>query len=294
MNIFAPYCAAPITTTKIPKLKLPNNSCDTHIHVFGPEKHYPYQDERSYTPRDCGPEKIFRLHDKLNVKRAVIVQASVHGTDNRAILDMVKLSPKKLRAVASVNQNITDKEIEDLHLQGVRGIRVNLVDKGGMPFDSMNEIIKISQRISDLGWHIEFLVHVEDKSINLIKLLDNLHVPSVVGHFGYTKTLKGLEDDGYKNFLSFIKDGKCWIKLTGPYRISQEKNLPYSDVFPFASKLVENAPDRLLWGSDWPHVMQKNKMPNDADLLDLLDDWIPDKLIQKKVLVDNPAYLYGF
>lgn len=294
MDIHAPYCAPPIANTKIPNLKIPKNSCDTHIHVFGPEKYYPYQSERSYTPHDCGPKKIFELHNKLGIERAVIIQASVHGTDNRAIVDMVKLSPKKLRAVASVRQDITDKEIEDLHLHGVRGIRVNLVDKGGMPFNSINEIQKISERIAVFGWHIEFLVHVEEKDIDIIKLMDNLYVPSVVGHFGYTKTLKGIENDGYKNFLSFIKDGKCWIKLTGPYRISQEKRLPYSDVIPFVSKLVEIAPNRLLWGSDWPHVMQKNEMPNDGDILDILDHWVPDKLVQKNILVDNPEHLYDF
>ena len=146
----APYCAPPLASTHKPQLAVPAGACDTHVHVFGPADKYPYQDERSYTPPDCPPSELFKLHRTLGVSRAVLIQASVHGIDNRSVLDAVKLSPDTLRAVAAVGPDISDKELKALHAGGVRGLRFNLVDKGGMPFKSLNDLYLFSNRLVDL------------------------------------------------------------------------------------------------------------------------------------------------
>ena len=289
----APYCAPPLASTHKPLLDVPAGACDTHVHVFGPADKYPYQDERSYTPPDCPPSELFKLHRTLGISRAVVVQASVHGIDNRSVLDAVKLSPDTLRAVAAVGPDVSDKELKALHEGGVRGLRFNLVDKGGMPFKSLNDLYLFSKRLVDLGWHIELLVHV-DEIPDFPDLVKRMAVPVVVGHFGYMKTSKGIDERNYQKFLSVLGDGNCWVKMTGPYRISHQETPPYKDVLPFASKLLDVAPERLLWGSDWPHVMQIKPMPNDADLLDLFAQWVPQEALQKQILVDNPAKLYGF
>lgn len=289
----APLCAGPDPVPHTPKIAVPAGACDTHLHVFGPADRYPYQHERAYTPPDCPPEAMFALHKALGISRAVLVQASVHGSDNRAVLDAVKRAPERLRAVASVGQSVTDAELRRLHDGGVRGLRVNLVDRGGMPFDSRAEIAKISERVRDMGWHIEFLVHVEE-DLDLPDLVRALAVPAVFGHLGYTKAAKGVDDPGYRRFLALFAEGRCWVKLTGPYRISAQDRPPYDDIDAFARALVATAPERLIWGSDWPHVMQTKKMPNDGDLLDLLARWVPDEAMRRRVLVDNPAALYGF
>jgi 2-pyrone-4,6-dicarboxylate lactonase len=289
----APLCAAADPAPRAPRFEVPPGACDAHLHVFGPESRYPYQFERAYTPPDAPPPAMAHLHAALGIERAVLVQASVHGTDNRSILDAVALDPARRRAVVSVSGRETDAELSRLNGLGVRGIRVNLVDRGGMPFASLAELERMAERIAPLGWHVEFLVHVEEGSA-FPDLVRRLATPAVVGHLGYTKAVKGVGDAGYQRFLRLLDEGKCWVKLSGPYRISAEDAPPYSDLDAFAAALAEAAPDRLLWGSDWPHVMQVKPMPNDGDLLDLLGRWFPDAQLRRRVLVDNPAELYGF
>lgn len=289
----APYCPPPSTELRAPSLRVPSGACDCHVHVFGPRERYPYQPNRAYTPYDCTPDMLFRLHSVMGIERGVIVQASVHGTDNSAILDAVARAPDRLRAVASVSRDVTDQELARLHEGGVRAIRVNMVDKGGMPFESLDELVAMGERIKDMGWHIELLVHVEEVE-ELPDLMSRLAVPVSVGHLGYTKTHLTVNHAGYRRFLGLVADGRCWVKLTAPYRISGEERVPYMDVRPFAEALVEAAPSRLVWGSDWPHVMQFKPMPNDSDLLDLLGDWVTDEGICRRILTDNPAELYKF
>lgn len=290
---YAPLCAAPDPAPRAPHFPVPAGACDCHVHVFGPADRYPYQNERAYTPPDSPPSALLALHRTLGIARAVVVQASVHGADNRAIIDAVAQAPDRLRAVAAVRRDVTDAELRGLHESGVRGIRVNLVDRGGMPFDSLDELVHMSTRIRDMGWHVEFLVHVEAND-ELPGLVRRLAVPAVFGHLGYTKAPKRPDDPGYRQFLALFGEGKCWVKLTGPYRISAQDRPPYDDLDAFAHALVSVAPDRLLWGSDWPHVMQVKPMPNDGDLFDLLPRWVPDAAMRARILVENPAVLYGF
>lgn len=289
----APLCPPPDQNPHPPAFSVPPLACDCHVHVFGPQSRYPYQDNRSYTPPDAPVPDLRRLHDTLGLTRSVIVQASVHGVDNSAVLDAVATDAKRYRGVAAVAEDVDDKELERLHSGGIRGIRINLVDKGGMPFSSLGGLYAFAERIRDMKWHVEMLVHVE-QSEEFLELARGLAVPVSVGHVGYTRTTAGIDHPGYRKFLELLRDGNCWVKLTGPYRISAREAFPYDDVEPFAKAVVAAAPDRVLWGSDWPHVLHYKRMPNDGDLLDSLAEWVPDAARRKKILVDNPAELYGF
>lgn len=276
-----------------PRLVAPPGSCDCHAHVFGPTHLYPYSPERGYTPPDAPLQAFLHMHEVLRIERGVLTQPSTYGTDNRAILDVVASHPERFRAVVAVRTEVTDEEFRRLHEAGARGIRINLVDAGGMPFSSLDDLKRVAARIGALGWHIEFLIHVHDHP-DFATLLGGLGVDAVVGHLGYMRTSEGLDHPGFRHFLDVVAGGRCWVKLTAPYRITTEERVPYSDVAPFARALVEARPDRILWGTDWPHPIVKVPMPNDGDLLDLLLDWIPDEATRHAILVDNPETLYGF
>ncbi|WP_301587829.1 amidohydrolase family protein [Sabulicella glaciei] len=289
-----PVCLGPDPSPRRPALRLPEGACDAHAHVFDAAR-YPYQAARGYTPPDNGVDQLLALHDVLGVSRGVVVQASVHGTDNRAVLDAASAHPGRLRAVVAVGEDVTEAELRSMHAKGARGIRVNLVDKGGMPFRSLAALGSVAARIRALGWHVELLVHVEDDPTALRDLARAVRVPVSVGHVGYTKVARGgATHPGFREFLAMLRDGLFWVKLTGHYRISAEATLPYGDVTEMAHRVVEAAPERVLWGSDWPHVAQYRAMPNDGALLDLLAEWVPDGARRDAILRDNPARLYGF
>ena len=279
-----------------PRIAIPNGACDCHVHVFEGAR-YPYNPARGYTPPDATLATLFRLHGTLGFTRAVLTQASVHGTDNRAVLEGAAAFPDRLRAVVGIGPDATSADIDRMHAAGARGMRVNLVDKGGMPFPDLGALRKTAALAAEFGWHVEFLVHVEQtlgQGGDFAALARSLPNDVVVGHLGYMSTVRGLDDPGYRSFLSLVEAGRCWVKLTGPYRISGEDGPPYRDVAPFARSLVATRPDRILWGSDWPHVMCRTTMPNDGDLVDLLGDWVADRSVRERILVDNPARLYGF
>ena len=290
----APACAPPDFNPRMPLLRLPVHACDTHAHILGPKDKYGYSPERVYTPPDCLLPDYLHMLDRLGVERAVLVQPSVYGTDNTVMLEAMRTAGNRLRGVAVVEDDIPDDELKKLDAAGVRGVRVNIVDvkdrkAGTLPLDSLREL---AQRIKPLGWHMEFLMHV-DEFPELDRSFADFPVDIVLGHLGYMKTDTGIEDPGFQALLRLAKSGHCWVKLTGPYRISSAP-LPYPDVTAFARALLEAAPDQILWGTDWPHVMLKGTMPNDASLCDLLSDWVPDTSLRSRVLVHNPARLYGF
>jgi predicted TIM-barrel fold metal-dependent hydrolase len=289
----APACAAPDPNPRKPRLTLPPLACDSHAHILGPASRYPYSPARTYTPPDALLPAYEHLLKTLGVARAVLVQPSVYGSDNTAMLDAMKAAGNRFRGVAVVKEDIPEAELRDLHDAGIRGVRFNIVDvkdgkRGTLPLDGPK---RLAQRVRPFGWHVEFLMHV-DEFPDLDRAFADFPVDIVLGHLGYMKTDKGLNASGYQAMLRLVKSGRCWVKLTGPYRISTTA-LPYPDVVPFAHALVKANPERILWGSDWPHVTTK-VMPNDGDLCDLLSDWIPSPEVREQVLVKNPAKLYGF
>jgi 2-pyrone-4,6-dicarboxylate lactonase len=293
----APLCAAPDPQPRRPSFALPPLACDCHAHICGPRSRYAYFPERIYTPPEALLSDYRRMLDTLGVERAVLVQPSVYGADNTALLDALATDPGRLRGVAVVEPDISRVELERLHRAGVRGVRCNIVDvkegKGRLPLEALRAL---ADKIRPHGWHIELLLHV-DEFPDIDRALAEFPVDVVLGHLGYMRaggTNAGVDAPGFRALLRLLATGRAWVKLTGPYRISVASGLPYADVTPLARALVDVAPDRIVWGTDWPHVMVKTPMPNDGALCDLLADWVPDAGRRRAVLVDNSARLYGF
>lgn len=289
----APYCSAYDPDTKVPDIVLPPSSCDCHAHICGPAAMYAYAAERIYTPPDALLPNYLAMLDKIGVDRAVLVQPSVYASDNAVLLQAMCEAPIPCRGVAVIDQTITAAEIGQLHQAGIRGARFNLVDvrnpSGKLDLSSIKALV---ERIKPFGWHAEFLIHV-DSYPNLDSLFNDFPVAVVFGHLGYLRPPLAVDNEGFQALLRLLKNGRCWVKLTGPTRISAGE-MPYRDVTPIAKALVDTAPTRLLWGSDWPHVKISKAMPNDGDLVNLLADWIPEQSQRKQILVDNPKELYGF
>ena len=290
----APLCAAFDSKPRKPQIILPPLACDSHAHVCGPQSRYAYYSKRTFTPPNSLLSDYQHMLQTLGVERAVLVQPSVYGTDNTAMLDAMKTAGPNFRGVAALEDDISESEIKRMHEAGVRGARLNVVDvkdrkPGTLPLARLKEL---AQRIKPFGWHMEFLMHV-DEFPNLDQMLTDFPVDTVYGHMGYAKTTQGITNAGFQALLRLMKVGKAWAKLTGPYRISSEP-LPHADTNVFAHALISAAPEQVVWGSDWPHVHIKSPMPNDGNLADLLAQWIPDAAARKKILVDNPARLYGF
>ena len=292
VHVDAPYCASFDAQPRAPRLALPALSCDCHAHICGPEADYDYAPQRIYTPPDALSADYEHMLRTVGVERAVLVQPSIYGTDNAVLMEAMRASMLPCRGVAVIDAQTPDDDIERLHEAGVRGARFNLVDVrepgGAIP---LGKIEGMARYIQPRGWHAEFLIHVDDYP-ELDRMFENFPVPIVFGHLGYTRPDAGVENPGFQALLRLLKKGNCWVKLTGPYRISANA-MPYNEVTEKAHALVNANSDRVVWGTDWPHVMTPD-MPNDGDIVDLLDAWIPDETVRRKVLVDNPAALYGF
>ena len=289
----APLCQAPNPEIRSPQIAFPKGAADCHAHVCGPALEFPYADERIYTPPDATLTQYEALLNSLGIDRAVLVQPSVYGTDNRAMLAALSASPNKFRGVAVIPATISDKELEVLHQAGVRGIRCNVVDiadkSTGLP---IKQLTAIAQRIQPFGWHLELLAHVNEYP-DLARTFNNFPVDLVFGHFGYCHAKHGVYDKGFQGLLELLRNQQAWVKMTGSYRIC-DGDLPYGDMRPFNDEVIKANSSRLVWGTDWPHVMVKKQMPHDADLCDLLGDWVSDPSLRKTILIDNPCMLYDF
>ena len=292
----APLCQAPDPEIRSPKIVFPAGAVDCHAHVCGPANQYPYAEERIYTPPDATLESYQALLQMLGISRAVLVQPSVYGTDNSAMLAALKMHPQQFRGVAVISNDpkaVSDDELAQLHAAGVRGLRCNIVDladqSAGLPIEQLRNLAK---RIQAFGWHLELLMHVNEYP-NLAKTFEDFPVDLVFGHFGYSHAKHGVTDKGFQGLLDLMQHERAWVKMTGPYRIC-DGNLPYLDMRPFSDAVIKANPSRLIWGSDWPHVMVKKQMPHDADLCDLLGNWVQDENLRNSILVDNPCILYDF
>lgn len=286
-----PVCMAPDPDTKTPEYTPPPGATDAHCHIFGPGDVYPYAPDRSYTPPDAPLERFKELQKTIGLERAVLVNASCHGTDNTVILDAIAQSEGKYRGVANVDGSITDAELERLHEGGIRGIRFNFVKHlGGTP--DMAEFHTLVNRVRPMDWHVVLHFDAADL-LEFDDMLRGLPVPFIIDHMGRVPTKEGLGQRPFKILLDTAQMDNCWIKICGAERVSSE-GPPFTDAVPFGQAILEVCPDRVLWGTDWPHPNIRKHMPNDGDLVDLIPLYMPDPALQQAVLVDNPHRLYGF
>ena len=292
MTRVIPTCKAPDPNTRTPKFKAPPGATDAHCHIFGPGDRYPYAEDRTYTPPDAPLSRFKELQAQLGLERAVLVNASCHGSDNTVIVDAIAQSGGKYRGVANSDDSFTDKTFETLHAQGFRGVRFNFVKHlGGVP--DMGEFWRTIDRVKPLGWHVD--LHFDAVDIPSSQdFINKLPIPFIIDHMGRVPTKDGLEQAPFKALLDLAKNNeKCWVKISGAERISSA-GPPFTDAAPFAQALIKVAADRLLWGTDWPHPNISKHMPNDGDLVDLVPLFAPDAATQKLILVDNPHRLYQF
>ncbi len=271
-----------------PNYAPPPGACDAHCHVFGPGARFPYAANRSYTPPDAPREQLAALHRHLGFSRAVLVQASCHGTDNAALLDALTASQGAWRGVCMVNQSVTDSDLKTLHAAGVRGARFNFVAHlGGAP--DLKVIEAVVARITPLGWHLQ--VHLDAEDILTYRdFLLGLRMQFIIDHMGRVAAKNGLEQKPFKLLLDLMKNGQVWVKVSGAERVSSTGK-PFHDAMPYARALIAAAPDRVLWGTDYPHPNVK-EMPNDGEQVDLFALMCDDETLRRKILVDNPTRLY--
>ena len=274
-----------------PAFTLPRGSVDAHCHVFGPGEIFPFAPERKYTPCDAPKERLWELRDFLGFQRNVIVQASCHGVDNRALVDALRHSNGCARGIAVVDDGVTTEMISSLHDSGVRGVRFNFVRRlsDTQPYD---ELRQIASRIEPFGWHI--VVYFEAKDLpEHYNFIATLPTTVVVDHMGRPDVTGSVDGDAFKLFVDLMhKNDNIWSKVSCPERLSVSGPTGYDDVVPFASKIVELFSDRVLWGTDWPHPNMKSHMPDDGKLVDFIPKIATSAELQKKLLVGNPMRLY--
>ena len=274
-----------------PNFMVPRGSVDAHCHVFGPAAHFPFSSQRKYTPCDASKEQLFELRDFLGFERSVIVQATCHGNNNDALEDALLNSNDKARGIASVGVEVSHDTLRRLDQAGVRGVRFNFVKR--LVDTTPKETFKmISNMIAEYGWHI--VVYVESQDLEeLVPFLKALPTTIVFDHMARPDVTKGTDSKEFNLLMKLMENEKFWCKTTCPERLTKigpEYN--YSDVLPFMQKLVTTFPDRVLWGTDWPHPNMKSHMPDDGKLVDIIEMFAPDITTQKKLLVDNPLRLY--
>jgi 2-pyrone-4,6-dicarboxylate lactonase len=284
-----PVYPGPNLDVRTPRLKLPAKAADCHAHVFGPADKYPQAANRLYTAPQVLLEDYLAMHRTVGIERGVLVQTGLYRTDNSFIVDSIKANPDRLRGIALISEGITDAELGRLAASGIRGFRVNRTAATGLEIEVSR---RLAHRVKDLGWHVQFLLDVEGHA-DLDTMLGSFPTEVVIDHMGRPEPKKGIAAPGFQALIRLLKSGRGWAKLSAPYRTSLLPP-PYGDLTPFAHALVEAAPDRLVWGSDWPHVLLKSTMPNDGDLVDLIAEWVPDEKARNRILVDNAETLYGF
>ena len=294
MNNDIKDCLPPDRHPRKPNIILPQGSIDTHVHVF--ESKYKLSPVRGYTPPDATLADLKHLHDTLGLDRVVFTQPSIYGTDNSAILDGINnlngATSNRARGVVAVSLDVTDEELADFDAQGIRGIRLNTDNKGGMPI-GLDQIAQIAERIDGLNWHLEFLFPGKD-ILDLMPAFASLKVPMSIGHFAYQPATAGVEAPGFQSLLELMRQGNTWMKISGANRVSQTDLPPYDDVKPMAQALIEVAPDRIMWGTDWPHPNKYEVNPNDGDLVNAFGEWVSDDATRHKIMVETPAAFYRF
>ena len=274
-----------------PRFRPPPGAVDAHCHVFGPDAVFPYAPQRKYTPCDAPKEKLFALRDFLGFERNVIVQATCHGNDNRALVDALAHSGGMARGVASVGPGVTDAELKTMHAAGVRGTRFNFVRRL-VDFTPREVLLEIAGRIAPLGWHVVVYFEAQDLP-ELWDFFTALPTTVVVDHMGRPDVGESVSGPEFERFVRLLSaHPNIWSKVSCPERLSKSGPPSYDDVVPFARRLVETFPERVLWGTDWPHPNMKTHMPDDGALVDFVPRIAVTPELQRRLLVDNPLRLY--
>jgi predicted TIM-barrel fold metal-dependent hydrolase len=284
-----------------PSFEVPKNACDCHVHVFGPPERFPFSANRLYTPGPASVDDLLALHRTLQIERVVIVHPSPYGADNSCTLDAVRQLGGRARGVAVIDDSITDAMLADMHAVGVRGVRVNLESYGQSdPAVAKRQLQQAAERVTALGWHVQTYTNLAILTA-LHDVILALPTTLVVDHFGRAPAAHGTSQLGFEQFLALLRSGKVYVKISAPYRISQQP--PYPDVAPMARAMIAANPDRIVWGSDWPHPGTAKRAPagiepfrpeDNGAALNRLAEWTRSPAELKKILVDNPAQLYQF
>jgi 2-pyrone-4,6-dicarboxylate lactonase len=283
----APACLPPDPLTRgATRFTVPAGAVDTHAHVIGAPPDYPFVESRSYTPPPATPQAYLAMLDATGMRFGVLVQVSVHGTDNRLLMQTLRAHPGRLRGIGVTPCDTPDGLLREMKEAGIVGLRLNTLFGGGI---GMEDLDRYEAVCAELGWHLQFLADARQLAPYAARL-QRLRVPFVLDHMGHFPVREGVDSPGAQVMLDLVRAGG-WVKLSGAYRIAPP---PYDAAIPLARALIAAAPDRCVWGSDWPHVSQTEFMPNPGDLLDLLADWAPDPAMRQRILVENPHRLYGF
>lgn len=286
-----PDCAAPLTQITPVRETLPIHACDSHFHIFGPADVFPYAPRRPYTPPDASFEQLRDLHGQLGFSRGVIVQPGCHGYDMAATFDGLEKGSGQYRAVALVPADVTDLTLEDMDRRGVRGVRYNFVSH--LANAGWDELASMAPRIADLGWHV--CIHTDQASlVTLVPRLKTLPVPFVIDHMGRVGASEGVGSEAFQALLALRHHPNAWVKISGLDRASSSGIRPFDDAKPLMCALLEAMPERLLWGTDWPHPNVSGDMPDDGQLINTFLQLCPDAATQQQILVDNPHSLYRF
>jgi len=272
-----------------PRLALPRGACDTHFHVFGPAKKFPFGPDAAYVPADATKESLFALHKHLGIERGVVVQSAAHGFDNSAAADLIATNSKNYVGVALMRPSASQQEIQALQRQGFRGVRFHYM--GHVTAFPIDDVMAFAKKLPAVGWHLQ--IHTEGPRIaELAPALKRSPVPVVIDHIGRVDASKGLNQPEFGNLIALLKNRHVWVKVSGCERVSRQSS-PWKDAIPFARMLVEEFPEQTLWGTDWPHPNLK-EIPDDGVMVDNLAEIAPSEKQRQTLLVDNPGRLYGF
>jgi 2-pyrone-4,6-dicarboxylate lactonase len=278
--------------------KFPQGSCDCHVHIYGPYDRFPVRSEGRFSPKQLFPvEALFEVWDSIGISRGVIVHALAAGGDNEVTLDALRRYPDKLRAVALLRADVTDRRLDELTEVGFKGVRINLLRQDGKPVSSggmtLDDLKALAPRIAERGWHAQLWVETGDLK-DLASDIEKLPLDFVIDHQGRTMADKTAAYPGFQWFCDRLKSGRYWCKLSGADR-NTRAGAPYADTESFMKALVAANPERLVWGTDWPHVGHTEEShPKEAVLIDVFQRCVPDAAIRQRILVDNPMALYGF
>ncbi|MFL5084036.1 MAG: amidohydrolase family protein [Xanthobacteraceae bacterium] len=286
----SPSCPPPDPQPRKPRFALPSSSCDSHFHVFGPHAVFPFAANRPFTPHDAPKEALLRLHEVLGFERGVFVQSTCHGSDHAVMLDLLAATSGRYRGVALLTPATTPEEVKRLDAAGVCGVRLHFVSHLG-PYPARDDVRAVMRLVEPYGWHVEVHVYGKDLLANL-DFIAAIKARVVIDHIGRVDVREGPDGPAFVALRRLVDAGNVWVKLSGTDRVSQQEP-PFRDAVALARILAEQAPERILWGTDWPHPNVR-RMPNDGELVELIPQIAVNETTRRRMLVDNPAEFFGF